>query len=70
MLAKIRLENVGPNLKRLIKESKYRTQERFAEGAGYDTRTVRVWVKEGINSISTIALVADVLEVDVRALLY
>ena len=68
--ATISPEKIGENLKRLIKESEYRTQERFAEEAFVDVRTVRRWVKNGIDSISTVAMVADILDVDVKALLF
>ena len=64
MFATISPEKVGENLKRLIKESEYRTQERFAEEAFVDVRTVRRWVQNGIDSISTVAMVADILDVD------
>ena len=61
-------ERIGANLKRLIKESKYRTQEEFAYEAGADVRTVRRWTQR-LDSISTIVHIADVLDVDVMALL-
>ena len=64
MFATISPEKIGENLKRLIKESEYRTQERFAEEAFVDVRTVRRWVQNGIDSISTVAMVADILDVD------
>ena len=70
MFATISPEKVGENLKRLIKESEYRTQERFAEEAFVDVRTVRRWVQNGIDSISTVAMVADILDVDAKALLF
>ena len=70
MFATISPEKIGENLKRLIKESEYRTQERFAEAVNADPRTVRRWLKDGIDNISTVALVAKVLDVDVRALLF
>lgn len=63
-------ERVGDNLKRLIKESQYRTQERFAEAAFVDVRTVRRWMQHGIDSIATVAMLADLLDVDVMALLF
>ena len=69
MFATISPEKIGENLKRLIKESNC-TQERFAEKAFVDVRTVRRWVQNGIDSISTVAMVADILDVDVRALLF
>ena len=70
MFATISPEKVGENLKRLIKESECHTQESFAEKAFVDVRTVRRWVKNGIDSISTVAMVADILDVDVKALLF
>ena len=70
MFATITPEKIGENLKRLIKESEYRTQERFAEAAFVDARTVRRWIQNGVDSISTVAMIADVLEVDVKALLF
>ena len=61
---------VGNNLKRLIKESKYHTQESFAEAIQVDPRTLRKWLTNGIDSISSIVLAADILDVDVKALLF
>lgn len=51
MFAKMTPEKIGSNLKRLIKESKYRTQEEFAYAAGADARAVRRWVQK-LDSIS------------------
>ena len=68
MFATISPENIGENLKRLIKESEYRTQERFAEEAFVDVRTVRRWVQK-LDSISTVVYIAGVLDVDVMDLL-
>ena len=70
MLATTSPKIVGENLKRLIKESEYRTQERFAEVVFTDVTTVRRWLKNGIDEISTVLTVADVLGVDVTALLF
>ena len=61
-------ERIGSNLKHLIKESEYRTQEAFAEAVGADVRTVRRWVQK-LDSISTVLYIAGVLDVDVMALL-
>ena len=69
MVTTLTPKKIGSNLKHLIKESEYRTQERFAEKAFVDVRTVRRWVQNGIDSISTIAMVAEILDVDVMALL-
>lgn len=69
MFATLTPERIGGNLKRLIKESEYRTQERFAEAAYVDVRTVRRWLQRGIDSITTVVTIAQVLDVDVMALL-
>ena len=70
MYATIDLEKIGANLKRLIKESKYRTQENFAYDNFYDPRTVRRWGQKGIDNIATLNEIAKALEVDVTALLF
>lgn len=62
-------ERVGANLKRLIKESKYRTQERFSEAVDKDPRTVRRWVQNGVDSLYQLEDIAEALDVDVMALL-
>ena len=61
---------VGTNFKRLIKESDYRTQEAFAAAHGADPRTVRRWIHDGIDSLTTIGDIARTLDVDVMALLF
>jgi len=68
MFTNLTPEKIGNNLKRLIKESKYRTQEEFAYEAGADVRTVRRWAQR-LDSISTIVHIAYVLDVDVISLL-
>ena len=68
MFAKLTPEKIGSNLKRLIKESEYGTQEKFAEACGADPRTVRRWVQR-LDSIENISYLADTLHVDVMALL-
>jgi transcriptional regulator with XRE-family HTH domain len=68
MFTNLTPEKIGDNLKHLIRESKYRTQEEFACAAGADVRTVRRWVQK-LDSISTIVHIAKVLQVDVTALL-
>ena len=60
---------VGANLKRLIKESKYGTQEEFAFEFGADVRTVGRWINCGIDKLSTIIQIADFFEIDVFAIL-
>ena len=68
MFADLTPEKIGKNLKRLIKESKYGTQEEFAHAVGADVRTVRRWVQR-LDNISTVVHIAKILEVDVLALL-
>ena len=63
-------EKVGANLKRLIKESEYHTQDAFAEACYTDARVVRRWIKDGIKNIDTINQVARTLNVDVMDLLF
>ena len=70
MLTTLSSERIGANLKRLIKESEFRTQEAFAEACYADARVIRKWIKDGIKNIDTIALVAKTLNVDVMALLF
>ena len=60
---------VGANLKRAIKESMWRTQEKFAEAFGAEVRTVGRWCNQGIDKLSLIQQIADFLEIDVYALL-
>ena len=65
-----RLAKVGQNLKKFISESKYKTQVSFAEdGMGQDPSVIRRWIKHGVNSLSTIMYIAEVLEIDFMELL-
>ena len=57
----------GANLKRLIKNSRYKTQEEFAFEFGTDVRTVGRWIRGGINSIATIQQIAAFFGVDALA---
>lgn len=59
----------GANLKRLIKESGYRTQEAFAYEFGTDVRTVGRWINNGIKNLDTLQLIADFFGVDALAIL-
>ena len=54
----------GANLKRLIKNSKYRTQEEFAFEFGTDVRTVGRWVNKGIKNLDTIQQIAVFFDID------
>ena len=63
-------EKVGYNLKRLIKESDFKTQEQFAVlGICVDPVTVRRWIAHGVKDINTIAEIADILNVSLEELL-
>ena len=57
----------GANLKRLIKNSEYKTQEEFAFEFGTDVRTVGRWIRGGINSLATIQQIAAFFGVDALA---
>ncbi len=59
---------VGANLKRLIKQSKYRTQENFAYESGIDLRRLNRWLNGSISNIEDICYLADILEIDFRSL--
>ena len=59
----------GANLKRLIKESKYRTQERFAEAYNTDARCIRRWISGGITKTDQLQEFADFFGVSVFELL-
>ena len=60
---------VGANLKRAIKESKWKTQEKFSEAFGAEVRTVGRWCNQGVDKLSLIQQIADFLGIDVLALL-
>lgn len=62
-------KKIGENIKRLIKESEYRTQENFAFSMGADVRTVRRWIHGDIDRISTLNDIARFLNIDVWTLL-
>lgn len=65
-----RLTKVGQNLKKFISESKYKTQVNFAlYGMGQDPSVIRRWIKHGVNSLTTIIYISQVLEIDFRKLL-
>ena len=58
----------GANLKRLIKNSKYKTQEEFAFKFCTDVRTVGRWVNKGIKYLDTIQQIAAFFGVDALTL--
>ena len=57
----------GANLKRLIKNSEYKTQEEFAFEFCTDVRTVGRWVNKGIKNLDTIQQIADFFGIDALA---
>lgn len=59
----------GANLKRLIKESKYKTQEKFAEAYNTDARCVRRWISGGITKTDQLQEFADFFGISVFELL-
>lgn len=59
----------GERLKRLIKESKYQTQEEFAFAFGAETRTLSRWLNQGVRNIDTLEQLADFLSVNILELL-
>lgn len=62
-------EHVGRKLKILIKESKFITQENFADAMDVDATTVRRWISRGVKDINLIEEIADMLELDFWELL-
>lgn len=58
----------GKNLKRIIKEHGL-TQEQFAEQIYVDATTVRRWLKNGIDKISTIEEILNFFDIDVSDIL-
>lgn len=59
----------GENLKCLIKETKYRTQEEFAYAFGVEIRTLSRWLNQGVKDIDTLEQLASFLSVDITDLL-
>lgn len=59
----------GENVKRLIKQSHYRTQENFAYEFGADIRQVSRWLNIGITKIDTLQEIAEFFGVEITILL-
>lgn len=57
-------KKAGRNFKLLIK-SRNLTQEKAAFILSVDEKTVRRWIKDGIDRISTIEVIAEIFDVDV-----
>lgn len=62
-------KKVGRNLKNLIKQSKFVTQEKFALEMNVDPATVRRWISNGIKNLDVIEEIANKLGVDFYELL-
>lgn len=73
-------KKMGENIKRLIKESEYRTQENFASACIDEylvntmeldsaQRIVNRWLNGGISKLSLVYDIANILNVDVGAIL-
>ena len=60
---------VGKNIKRQIKNSKYKTQEAFALAFGIELRTVSRWVNEGVRDLDAVEEIAHFLDIGVFELL-
>ena len=60
---------VGANLKRLIKDSTYRTQAEFAYAFGVDERTVRRWISKGVEKLYIVDELANFFNIDRISLL-
>lgn len=64
MSKKLLSEVVGMNLKREIRQSRYRTQEEFAFEFGAEIRTVSRWVNGGLKNVDTIEEIEEFLELE------
>lgn len=59
---------VGTNLKREIKQSRYRTQDNFAFEFGAETRTVSRWLNEGLRDMDVAEEIAIFLGIETLGL--
>lgn len=66
---KLLSEIAGDNVKRIIRESEYQTQEKFAYFFGAEIRTVSRWLNSGIKNLDTLQEIAEFLNIDVLSLL-
>jgi len=62
-------EKIGKNLKRLIKQSNFKTQESFASVMNVDPVTVRRWIAYGVKDVNTIFEISNALGVSLEELL-
>lgn len=66
---KILSKVAGQNVKNLIKNSKYKSQDNFAYEFGAEIRTVNRWLNEGIKNIDLLQEIANFFEVEIIELL-
>ena len=59
---------VGANLKREIRQSRYRTQENFVFEFGAETRTVNRCLNEGLRDVDMAEEIAKFLEIETLGL--
>ncbi|MBO5287511.1 MAG: helix-turn-helix transcriptional regulator [Clostridia bacterium] len=59
----------GDNLREIIKKSRWKTQEKFAEAKCVDVKTVNRWVNGGINRFDLAEELADFIGIDVYSLI-
>lgn len=62
-------QQIGHRLKEFIKYSPFKTQTKFAEEFGADPATIRKWIHNGIDSITTIEQIAEKLDIDIMKLI-
>ncbi|XMB66637.1 helix-turn-helix transcriptional regulator [Mycoplasmatota bacterium zrk1] len=60
---------IGSKIKELLSSCQM-TQEQFAEEFYIDPRTIRRWIKEGINKLDVLSDIARFFEVDVKDILF
>ena len=59
----------GKNLRRLIQESTFRTQEEFAFEFDVDVKTINRWINRGIYNLHRIEQIAEFFDIDVLDIL-
>lgn len=63
-------QKAGKNLKNLIKNSKFKTQDAFAnDGMHVDPVTVRRWIHSGIKDVNTLEEIAKIFDIDFMELI-
>ena len=59
----------GEDLRRLIQNSEYRTQEEFAFEFDVDVKTISRWINHGIYNLHKIEKIAEFFDIDVLDIL-